>query len=247
MRDETRVLLVRHGQSEWNAAGRWQGQADPPLSDLGRLQAREAARAVGAVDAIWSSDLQRAAETAIIIGDQIGVGPVVVDDRLRERDAGEWTGLTRAQIEQRNPGFLADGNRPPGWEADRDRRGRVRRGTAPRRRAHAARQHRGPVGDGGGRRAAPRRPGGARGARRRHRARPDVTSAGVAASSDLEVALMVDAEPGGGHDREPLVADRVAAHLARAVRTLVEAPKRPIDVGQLGMHLLEDRELLLAL
>ena len=120
MRDETRVLLVRHGQSEWNAAGRWQGQADPPLSDLGRLQAREAARAVGAVDAIWSSDLQRAAETAIIIGDQIGVGPVVVDDRLRERDAGEWTGLTRAQIEQRNPGFLADGNRPPDWEPDRD-------------------------------------------------------------------------------------------------------------------------------
>jgi broad specificity phosphatase PhoE len=120
MRDETRVLLVRHGQSEWNAAGRWQGQADPPLSDLGRLQAREAGRAVGAVDAIWSSDLQRAAETAIIIGDQIGVGPVVVDDRLRERDAGEWTGLTRAQIEQRNPGFLADGNRPPGWEPDRD-------------------------------------------------------------------------------------------------------------------------------
>ena len=58
---------------------------------------------------------------------------------------------------------------------------------------------------------------------------------------------MVDAEPGGGHDREPLVADRVAANLARAVRTLVEAPERPIDVGQLGMHLLEDRELLLAL
>jgi broad specificity phosphatase PhoE len=125
MRDETRVLLVRHGQSEWNAAGRWQGQADPPLSDLGRLQAREAARTVGAIDAIWSSDLQRAAETAIIIGDRIGVGPVVVDDRLRERDAGEWTGLTRTQIEERNPGFLADGNRPPGWEPDRDLLGRA--------------------------------------------------------------------------------------------------------------------------
>jgi broad specificity phosphatase PhoE len=125
MRDETRVLLVRHGQSEWNAAGRWQGQADPPLSDLGRLQAREAARTVGAIDAIWSSDLQRATETAIIIGDRIGVGPVVVDDRLRERDAGEWTGLTRTQIEERNPGFLADGNRPPGWEPDRDLLGRA--------------------------------------------------------------------------------------------------------------------------
>ena len=59
----TRVLLVRHGQSEWNADGRWQGQADSPLSDLGRRQAREAARAIGAVDAIWSSDLQRAAVT----------------------------------------------------------------------------------------------------------------------------------------------------------------------------------------
>ncbi|MGH9112556.1 MAG: histidine phosphatase family protein [Acidimicrobiales bacterium] len=120
MRDETRVLLVRHGQSEWNASGRWQGQADPPLTELGRLQALEAARAVGAVDAIWSSDLQRAAETAIIIGDQIGVGPVVADDDLRERDAGEWTGLTRTQIDERDPGFLAEGKRPPRWESDGD-------------------------------------------------------------------------------------------------------------------------------
>src|SRR5258708_2794826 len=48
----TRVLLVRHGQSEWNAAGRWQGQADPTLSDLGREQAALAAGALGAIDAI---------------------------------------------------------------------------------------------------------------------------------------------------------------------------------------------------
>src|SRR5439155_5531900 len=46
----TRLLLVRHGESEWNAVGRWQGWADPPLSDLGRLQAAMASRAVGAVD-----------------------------------------------------------------------------------------------------------------------------------------------------------------------------------------------------
>jgi broad specificity phosphatase PhoE len=114
----TRLLLVRHGQSEWNAAGRWQGQADPPLSDQGRVQAREAARSVGAVDAIWASDLQRAVETAAIVAEDVGVGPVTVDPDLRERDAGEFSGLTRDEIELRFPGYLADGRRPSGWESD---------------------------------------------------------------------------------------------------------------------------------
>lgn len=122
---------MRHGQSEWNALGRWQGQADPPLSDLGRSQARAAARTLGAVDAIFASDLQRAAETAAIISGELGVGPVVVDADLRERDAGEWSGLTRAEIDERYPGYLPsdrhrtfapnDGEgalRPPGWESD---------------------------------------------------------------------------------------------------------------------------------
>src|ERR671917_2105987 len=104
--DTTRVLLVRHGQSEWNAVGRWQGQADPPLSDVGRQQARSAARSLGALDAIFASDLQRATETAMIIAAELGVGPVVVDPDLRERDAGEWSGLTRAEIEERYPGYL---------------------------------------------------------------------------------------------------------------------------------------------
>jgi broad specificity phosphatase PhoE len=114
----TRALLVRHGQSEWNAVGRWQGQADPQLSDLGRRQAREAARAIGAVDAVYASDLQRAAETAAIIAGEIGVGPVILDSDLRERDAGEYSGLTRAEIEERFPGYLDDHRRPPGWEPD---------------------------------------------------------------------------------------------------------------------------------
>lgn len=120
------MLLVRHGQSEWNAVGRWQGQADPPLSDVGRRQARSAARSLGAVDAVFASDLQRATETAAIIAGELGVGPVVVDPDLRERDAGEWSGLTRAEIDDRYPGYLgaAPGfgpgheRRPPGWEAD---------------------------------------------------------------------------------------------------------------------------------
>lgn len=131
----TRVLLVRHGQSEWNAVGRWQGQADPSLSDVGRQQARSAAKALGAIDAVFASDLQRATETAVIIAEALGIGPVIVDPDLRERDAGEWSGLTRVEIDRDWPGYLdpppadkhtsfgatpgRDGvRRPPSWEPD---------------------------------------------------------------------------------------------------------------------------------
>jgi probable phosphoglycerate mutase len=135
----TRVLLVRHGQSEWNASGRWQGQADPPLSDLGRQQARSAAQALGALDAVFASDLQRATETATIIAGLLGIGPVIVDPDLRERDAGEWSGLTRPEIEERYPGYLdsspgfgpaGERKRPPGWETDESVRNRALRAIA---------------------------------------------------------------------------------------------------------------------
>lgn len=116
----TRILLVRHGQSEWNADGRWQGQADPALSELGRLQARAAARSIGTVDVIVASPLERATDTAEIIAGELGIGPVVILDGLMERCAGEWEGLTRAQIDEQYAGYLADGKRPPGWEHDDD-------------------------------------------------------------------------------------------------------------------------------
>ena len=112
----TEFLLVRHGQSTYNAEGRWQGQADAPLSHLGRLQAEHAARSVGSVDLIVASDLQRARDTAGIIAEAVGVGPVVVEPDLKERSAGEWSGLTRAEIEEAWPGYLDAGDRPPGWE-----------------------------------------------------------------------------------------------------------------------------------
>jgi broad specificity phosphatase PhoE len=112
----TQLLLVRHGQSEWNALGRWQGRADPPLTDLGRQQAFHAAARIGSVDLICASPLERALHTARIISEQLGVGPVVVLPDLAERDAGEWQGLTRAEIEQQWPGYLATGRRPPGYE-----------------------------------------------------------------------------------------------------------------------------------
>ena len=116
-----RMLLVRHGESEWNAQGRWQGQADPPLSDRGRHDALLAAKSIGAVDVVMSSTLERARDTAELISSQLGIGPVLTDRRLIERDAGEWSGLTRDEINADWPGYLVEGGlgeRPPGWEAD---------------------------------------------------------------------------------------------------------------------------------
>lgn len=115
----TVVLLVRHGESEWNALGRWQGWADIGLSDLGRRQADLAAPAVGEVDGIVASDLSRARETATRIAAAIGGGlEVVTDEGLRERDAGELTGLTRPEIAERFPhlGIGGAGFEPPGGE-----------------------------------------------------------------------------------------------------------------------------------
>lgn len=112
-----RILLVRHGQSEWNADGRWQGQADPPLSELGQEQAVAAVQALGMLDAIYASDLIRAHHTAELVAAPLGAD-VVVEPRLRERSAGEWEGRTRAEIDDGWPGFLESGRRPAGYEPD---------------------------------------------------------------------------------------------------------------------------------
>jgi probable phosphoglycerate mutase len=114
----TTLLLTRHGQSTWNAEGRWQGQADPPLSDHGREQARVAADRIGAVDVVVSSPQQRALETAVIIAEVTGIGPVLVNDDLRERSAGAWSGLTHDDIARRFPGWLETGRRPDDFEPD---------------------------------------------------------------------------------------------------------------------------------
>lgn len=113
----TSLLLVRHGQSEWNAEGRWQGQADPPLSALGQKQAVAATDQLDGIDVVWASDLIRASRTAELVASELGVD-VVVDARLRERHAGEWQGRTRDEIEVQWPGYLAAGRRPPSWEPD---------------------------------------------------------------------------------------------------------------------------------
>ncbi|HEU4840819.1 MAG TPA: histidine phosphatase family protein [Ilumatobacteraceae bacterium] len=125
------VLCVRHGLSTWNLARRWQGTADPPLSDEGRAGAAELAAALSSTIGhgprvrIWSSNLQRAHETATIIAARLGCGPVTVDPRLVEADVGEWEGLTVADIEADWPGYLAAGRRPPGFEPEADLLARV--------------------------------------------------------------------------------------------------------------------------
>ncbi len=100
----TRLVLIRHGQTEWNATGRWQGQADPPLNEVGREQARATAHALKSqhIDALISSDLRRARETAEIIADALDLR-VELDARLREVNLGEWQGLFSDEIRARWP------------------------------------------------------------------------------------------------------------------------------------------------
>jgi len=120
-----RLLLVRHGQSTWNANGRWQGQADPPLSDLGIRQAEAARDAVAqlAFDLIVASDLERARRTAELLAPTNT--EIVIEAGLRERHAGDWTGLTHDEIAENYPGWIEDGRRPPGFENDAELLARV--------------------------------------------------------------------------------------------------------------------------
>ncbi len=100
----TTLILLRHGQSQWNHEGRWQGQADAPLSELGRAQAHRVGRRLAnqTIDHLYSSDLQRSADTARIIGEYLNLVPHL-QPSLRETDLGSWTGLTTTEIQQRYP------------------------------------------------------------------------------------------------------------------------------------------------
>ena len=99
-----RLILVRHGQTEWNAGGRYQGQSNVALSELGRRQAECLAGnfPVQSLDAIYSSDLDRARETAECVGRKFGV-PVCLEPSFRELSFGDWEGLTYQEISTRWP------------------------------------------------------------------------------------------------------------------------------------------------
>jgi broad specificity phosphatase PhoE len=104
----TRILLARHGETMWNREGRWQGHADIELDPAGRRQARAlGARLAGeGIDALYTSDLARAMETAAAIAAVTGV-EAAVDPDLREVDVGDWSGLTRADVRARDPQWHA--------------------------------------------------------------------------------------------------------------------------------------------
>jgi broad specificity phosphatase PhoE len=94
----TTLLLVRHGETDWNREGRWQGHSDTLLNEIGREQAERVARELDGVGVVYASDLARARETAEIIARRLDL-PVRLDARLRERSFGAWEGLTAAEIE----------------------------------------------------------------------------------------------------------------------------------------------------
>lgn len=132
-----RIWLLRHAESEWNAAGRWQGHGDPPLSERGRSQAAARAPAVARRVTgdrrlvLVSSDLRRSVETAQHVARALGTHGIAFSS-LRELDIGAWTGLTRDEIESKDPDTLAAFEtedpdvRPGGGETRREIRIRVR-------------------------------------------------------------------------------------------------------------------------
>lgn len=127
----SRIYVARHGESTWNAERRWTGHGDPPLSEIGRAQAREACGTLGShrFDAVCSSSLIRALETATIIASALGLQQLHPMREFDERFAGQMSGMTSAEIEQRWPGLLDRwrSGRPPEipggepWQAFVDR------------------------------------------------------------------------------------------------------------------------------
>lgn len=102
---DRQLILLRHGQTEYNATDRMQGQLDTDLTELGRTQAKKAAVELARRSPlrIVSSDLARAFDTAAALGDAAGL-TVSVDPRLRETHLGEWQGLTHLEVDDRAPG-----------------------------------------------------------------------------------------------------------------------------------------------
>lgn len=114
-----RVVLVRHGQTEWNAAMRNQGHIDIPLDEVGREQSRKLATSLKecTFDAIFCSDMSRTIETAKVIASATNSGNLIEDPRLRERNYGEWEGKTREEIAAKEAGHLEKYRSDPAFYA----------------------------------------------------------------------------------------------------------------------------------
>jgi broad specificity phosphatase PhoE len=112
----TELWLIRHGQTDWNLAGRWQGQASnaPGLNETGRVQALATLKLLTGKQfaAIYSSDLLRSRQTAELIAETLGLD-IILEPRLREIDLGEWEGMLSRDIEARCPEELAARDHDP--------------------------------------------------------------------------------------------------------------------------------------
>jgi glucosyl-3-phosphoglycerate phosphatase len=111
-----RLILLRHGQTDYNITGRMQGHLDSVLTTVGHEQAAAAAPVLAALgpDRVVSSDLQRAVDTADAVGAACGL-PVKFDARLRETHLGDWQGHTVAEIDRDYPGAIAAWRSDPTW------------------------------------------------------------------------------------------------------------------------------------
>jgi glucosyl-3-phosphoglycerate phosphatase len=103
----SRIVVWRHGRTDWNVSGRFQGQLDPPLDEVGRSQVARSAPLLAAglphgSTVVVSSDLQRATDTAAVLAHLLGVA-VLREPRLREHGMGSWEGLTRDEVADRFP------------------------------------------------------------------------------------------------------------------------------------------------
>lgn len=109
-----RLILIRHGETDWNASLRYQGHAKIPLNQNGREQARKAGERLARYKAIalYSSDIIRAAETAEIVGAAVGLTPRMMPE-LREIDVGQWEGLTPEELYRRFPEHMQAFDRDP--------------------------------------------------------------------------------------------------------------------------------------
>ena len=115
------ILLMRHGQTDWNKAGRWQGHTDIPLNETGRQQAEALGKRLKSwpIKAIYTSDLQRCVQTAVPLANALGVKPKLAP-LWRERDVGDFGGMTGEQTRQQYPEIWAKATRgmvdPPNGE-----------------------------------------------------------------------------------------------------------------------------------
>lgn len=112
----TRLVLIRHGETDWNVEGRYQGQADPPLNARGLAQARRTAESLRGVGlaALYSSPLRRAAQTAAVIAETLGLA-VHFEPRLMEIHLGVWQSRLTEAIQREYPALFRQWERAP-WE-----------------------------------------------------------------------------------------------------------------------------------